>query len=382
MINRYVHDPGTYPNRDISATKLGIQNHGGGDTIFYRRIQVNEHGPEPACENPGSEIVPDDQFSGSQLDGCRWNRTVRYDPPGLEVSGDHLNLESSYADIFGAENSPVTNMVLQDAPEGDWTAETKVTVPLVQCCQQAGLIAYLDDGNYVKWDVIADDGAGQARFELRSEIDDAVQDPQADVWVDYPADDTYWLRLTKSGATYSAAYSFDGESWTEFGTEVANPAIGDGAAIGLFTSGAFQDAPTWAGFDWFTLSNAGQVNTPPVVEEITGDSGEPELEVVGVPSVLKVKKGQTQATLRFRATNTGDAPSGPVELCVKAPRKKLKVKGAECVTREIPAGETAERKVNLKVEPKARGKTTKVELTARGPEVATQRATVRVRVGR
>ena len=42
VINEYVHDPGTYPNRDISATKLGIQNHGPGDTIFYRRIQVME----------------------------------------------------------------------------------------------------------------------------------------------------------------------------------------------------------------------------------------------------------------------------------------------------------------------------------------------------
>ena len=49
VINEYVHDPGTYPNRDISATKLGIQNHGPGDTIFYRRIQVSDAG---AVNNP------------------------------------------------------------------------------------------------------------------------------------------------------------------------------------------------------------------------------------------------------------------------------------------------------------------------------------------
>jgi cytochrome c len=367
MINHYVHDPGTYPNRDISATKLGIQNHGGGDTIFYRRIQVKEHAPEPGCVDLGTPVDPDDEFSGSELDGCRWNRIVRYDPPGLDVSGDHLNLETSYADIFAADNGPVTNMVLQDAPQGDWTAETKVTAPLVKCCQQAGLIAYLDDGNYVKWDVIADEGAGQARLELRSEIDDVVQDPQADVWVDYPADDTYWLRLTKAGNTYSAAYSLDGQSWTDFGTEVSNPAIADGGGIGLFTLGAFQDAPIWASFDSFTLD--------------TGPPGtEPDVSIQA-PKVVKVTPRQNVAKLRFRARNTGDAASGPVRLCVQAPKRKLKLMGKECITRDIPAGEMRERKVKLRVKPKARGKTTKVTLIARGASVTKQRTTVRVRVG-
>jgi cytochrome c len=368
MINRYVHDPGTYPNRDISATKLGIQNHGAGDTIFYRRIQVKEHGPEPDCIDLGAEIDPDDEFSGSELDGCRWNRIVRYDPPGLDVSGDHLNLESSYADIFGADNTPVTNMVLQDTPQGDWTAETKVTVPLVQCCQQAGLIAYLDDGNYVKWDVIADDGAGQARLELRSEIDDVVQEPQADVWVDYPADDTYWLRLAKSGATYSAAYSLDGESWTDFGTEVTNAAIGDGAAIGLFTLGAFQDAPLWAGFDHFTL-------------DAEPEPGQPDLRLSVTPHTRAVKLGRLA---RFTATvrNTGGARATRVRVCANGSRSKVRVVGEACRTKNgLAPGARMAPSFKLKPKPSARGKRVTIRFMARAAGVKTlkDQATLRVK---
>jgi regulation of enolase protein 1 (concanavalin A-like superfamily) len=40
----------TDPNRDLSATKIGIQNHGGGDEVYFRRIQVQvpEEPPQPA----------------------------------------------------------------------------------------------------------------------------------------------------------------------------------------------------------------------------------------------------------------------------------------------------------------------------------------------
>jgi cytochrome c len=274
----------TDPARDLSASRLGIQNHGTGDEVYYRRIQVKEHAAPPfeppGCDEPGSPIDPDDQFDGTELDGCRWNRVVRPDDAARAVQDGSLHLETSYADIYGADNTPVTNMVLQDTPDGDWVAETKVTVPLEICCQQAGLIAYLDDGNYVKWDAIADPGMNQARLELRSEIDDVVQQPEENVWIDYPEDDTYWLRLATEGDTYSAAYSLDGENWTDFPATVENAAIADGAAIGPFVLGIFQNDPIWAAFDWFTLSGEG-VNTPPVIDEIVADpdTGEAPLEV-------------------------------------------------------------------------------------------------------
>ena len=65
---------------------------------------------------------------------------------------------------------------------------------------------------------------------------------------------------------------------------------------------------------------------------------------------------------------------------MKAPKRKLELKGKRCITRNIPAGQMRQRNVTLRVKPKARGKTTKVELIARGPNVTQQKETVRVRV--
>ena len=109
----------------------------------------------------------------------------------------------------------------------------------------------------------------------------------------------------------------------------------------------------------------------------------PALSLQGSSKVVKVKAGGKLAKLRFRVRNGGDTASGPVSLCVQAPRKRLVVRGKACTTRpDIPAGQAGARPVRLRVKPKARGRTTKVTLIARGPDVATERATVRVRVGR
>ena len=109
----------------------------------------------------------------------------------------------------------------------------------------------------------------------------------------------------------------------------------------------------------------------------------PLLTIRGVPRLVKVSKRGKLAKLRFRATNGGGGASGPLTLCVKAPKRKLAVKGKACVSRpSLAPGQTTQRPVKLRVKPKARGKTTKVTLIARGPEVAAQRVLVRVKAKR
>jgi hypothetical protein len=126
------------------------------------------------------------------------------------------------------------------------------------------------------------------------------------------------------------------------------------------------------------LSASGSVTVTVTVGEPS--IGEPELRLRAQPRVVKVSKRKRLAKLRMRVTNTGDAPSGPLTLCVKAPKKKLAVKGKACLTRpSIDPGQTAQRAVKLRVKPKARGKVTRVKLIARGPNVDNKRTTVRVR---
>jgi cytochrome c len=289
----------TDPARDLTATKLGIQNHGTGDEVYFRDIQVKEHetsvGELPPCTGTSSGF--DDDFAAA-FDSCRWDRTLRYDPAGLEQTGGKLHLETSGGDIYGAGDTGPTNFVLQDAPAGDWSVETEVQVPLVKCCQQAGLIVHASDDDYVKFDVIADEGrpnGGEARFELRSETGDVVADPQNSQWLPYPGDDTYFLRLTKAGDTYSAAYRVTGGDWIPFGNTVTNTAVA-GAPFGVFALGIFQDEPIYAAFESFD-----------VLGDEPGDPDAPrDVEAFADPST-----GDAPLPVQFSATGI-DPQGGPL----------------------------------------------------------------------
>ena len=265
----------TDPARDLTHGRIGLQNHGTGDEVYFREVQVKEHGTrELPCAGPRTS--GDDAFEGAAFDTCKWDRTARYDPATLHQSGGALHVETSAGDIYGANDTAPTNVVLQDAPAGDWTAETTVKVPLVMCCQQAGLIVHESDDNYVKFDVIAD--GDRARFELRSETGDVVAQPETSEWLPYPEDDTYQLRLIKTGDTYNAAFRVTGGEWNTFDTPVTNTAV-SGAPVGLFALGIFQDEPIYASFQSFDITGDAVPGAPEVQGFADPISGDAPLEV-------------------------------------------------------------------------------------------------------
>jgi cytochrome c len=105
----------------------------------------------------------------------------------------------------------------------------------------------------------------------------------------------------------------------------------------------------------------------------------PELRVRGRPLVRRVGPTRKQTRFRFRVANSGDAASGPVRLCTRAPRNRVRVVGDRCVIREIAAGGAVNRAVKLRIKPRARDRTTRITLVAQGPEVGSARAAVKLR---
>ncbi|WP_125776714.1 ThuA domain-containing protein [Antribacter gilvus] len=205
--------------------------------------------PDDTAAAPG----PDDEFDGTDLDGCRWS-VVRPDPAGLRVAGGALQIDTTPTDIYGPGNTGVPNIVLQDQPEADWTVQTRVDGSTFdRQYHQAGLIVYGDDDNYVKLDVVTDNQAGQAvarRIELRSEVGGVVQDPQPNAGELLSGE--WWLRLSRTGTTFTASYSADGQTWSEIPGAVTNAAVG-GAGVGLYALGASQTAAATASFDHFRV---------------------------------------------------------------------------------------------------------------------------------
>ncbi len=219
--------------------------------------------PEAAFDSfritrPGAPAGPsfDDEFSGSSLDHNRWNAIVRENAGAYEVAGGQLTITTEPGDIYtGDTTPPPNNFMLQDATHAgpDWTIETKLSGTINGGYGQGGLIAYVDGGNYVKFDAISDAGSPRInRLELRSEVGDVVQNPQPNF--DVPAGTAnIWLRLSKTGTTYAGEYSLNGTTFTALPESVTNAM--QAPDFGLFAFGPQPDGQgDTVSFDHFYLN--------------------------------------------------------------------------------------------------------------------------------
>lgn len=286
----------TYTEVGVYQAVLTVSDPQGAEGTATVEITVGLAPPE--CD-PDVDPGVNDEFDGTELDRCRWSQIVRHDPSLYEVAHGALRVETPDGDIYGEDNSDPSNLFLQPVVEGDWTIETLVDASaLNEQYQQAGLMVYLDDDNYVKFDYLTQNSPGSAvsrSIELRSEIDGVVQNPQPNA-----ADITsgiWHLRLTKTGSEYTGSYSGDGENWTELPDAVSNPAVsdGDGVGFGLFALGTNQTESQVVAFDHFT-----------VVGDEDDDVTPPELTVITSPEEPANGWWTGPVTITAEATDDND----------------------------------------------------------------------------
>jgi PKD repeat protein len=225
-------------------------------------------------DEPPADPPFDDEFDGDELDGCRWDKIRGWKSSNLAVADGGLTITTADADISGGDNGPIENLILQTPPEGDWTVETKMTAPLKDNWQLAGIMLHADNDHYVKYDVVADNEPGQPpvrRVELRYENGGPLTGPSG-VGPDLPPPasptDTWWLRLTKTGNTYTGAISADGETWEQTPGSVSVDLTDPG--LGLMATGPQQsDGPIDVTFDHIRLSQ----NAAPEITSATATPG-------------------------------------------------------------------------------------------------------------
>ncbi|WP_454043291.1 ThuA domain-containing protein [Cellulosimicrobium sp. Marseille-Q8652] len=244
--------PQTKSVADLENAQIGLvslKGNGTASPVLDAQFDWFHITPDDTATAPG----PDDEFDGDTLDACRWT-VVNEDPTGYRVADGSLQIDTTPTDIYGTDNRPVPNLVLQDQPGEEWTVETVVDgSALDRQYQQGGLLVYGDDDNYVKLDFVVDNQAGQAknaRIELRSEVGGVVQNPQPQVG--NLTDSVWHLRLTRSGDTFTGAYSADGTTWTTFDESVTNAPAAD-AQVGLFALGAAADTGAAVSFAHFRV---------------------------------------------------------------------------------------------------------------------------------
>ena len=205
---------------------------------------------------PVTQTVPDptvgaldgtysDEFDSGQLDPAwSWVRT-----PAGEESGGAFVWPTQNADLSGTQNN--ASVLLRNAPQGDYTVETELTIDLGvdtdRSYQQAGLVAYSGDDLYTKLVHVAI-GTGR-RTEFAKEAGG-----YGGMMVGPPADTT-WLRISHRADPnngedeYRAATSRDGEHWV-WGGVWTFPADKSPTRIGLVSMGG---SGATAQFDYFRL---------------------------------------------------------------------------------------------------------------------------------
>jgi arabinan endo-1,5-alpha-L-arabinosidase len=209
----------------------------------------------PASTGPGRlDRAASDEFNGSSLvPGWQLLRS-----PDITLSGGSLNWPTERDDLVGSANT--ASVLLRNAPSGNWTVQTKLTLPLgtdeIRNFQQAGIIVYVNDDLFVRLDRVAIWNTRQSEFG--KEMPYAGRLSYGGTIVGPPAR-TMWLRIVhrtnpRTGEHLLTPFtSRDGRAWTRGGTWTL-PA-GTALKIGLISQGAnASDAPPpTASFDYFRV---------------------------------------------------------------------------------------------------------------------------------
>lgn len=141
------------------------------------------------------------------------------------------------------EYSQYGKYFVADARTSDWSIITKLNFNPTQASQQAGPIAYVDDDHYLKLIRFFDGSTNRIRMDL---VSGASYSPGTGIVNSSAA---VYLKMTKSGTTYTAYYNLDGsENWSQLdqfnNVSLTSPRVG---LIAQNTSGVSAD------FDWVEI---------------------------------------------------------------------------------------------------------------------------------
>jgi arabinan endo-1,5-alpha-L-arabinosidase len=196
-----------------------------------------------------------DEFNDGRLDPA-WSWVRKNRPFGQETGGVY-RWKTQKADLVGEGGA--ASVLLRDAPKGNYTVQTKLTIDLgtntVLNYQQGGLIAYVDDDLWTRLSHVAIWNTRQTEFGKEMPFADGTS--FGGMLIGPPADTT-WLQLShrvdpnNGEHEFRAATSRDGEHWVWGG--VWTLPKGTNPRIGLISLGRTEgDRAATSEFDYFRV---------------------------------------------------------------------------------------------------------------------------------
>ncbi len=298
----------TFADPQIGPTALSDS----APTVPVAKFDWIRFDPDSGTGTGGGTTTELDQFDGTDLASPPWD-VVRRDQ-ALTVSGSALHIPAQAGDIYGDQND-AKNLVLRDAPDGPWTATTRVSFKGTTQYHQAGMILYGDDSNFAKFGRIAHTTAGDEKFEFIQELGGTprndAEDSTGNLDANFP--NVFWLRMKSDGTQVTGEYSTDGLSWTPVGRPTVIPA---NAKLGMFAfSNAAATTPV-ADFDWFEIATAGggTPSGPSYDDQFDGDALDKtrwNAIVRDNPAAYSVSGGNLTITTELGDIYTGDTNPPP-----------------------------------------------------------------------
>ncbi|NPC44116.1 ThuA domain-containing protein [Nocardioides sp. zg-1230] len=293
-------EPGTYTARLTATDPTGAEGY---STVPIRVLN--------ACG-----VQQSDEFGGSTLDG-KWE--VIDDTGMAEVSDGSLRLPIQPTSMYGPGGN-VTDVIVQDAPDGAFEVTAKVTADVTENYQQAGLRLYSDEENWASVHLISAGGVRDVEFiyEAAGNPRNEAADKLGGVPAGFPT--TYYVRLISDGTNLTAAYSADGETFSSVGrpaplSTFADPKIGPTAL-----SGAEVGQPE-AAFDWIRFEPDGTGGASDPTDEFDGadlDDCRWNASVREDPSRHEVADGALTITTTGGDLYQDSDPSGTTNLILQS----------------------------------------------------------------
>jgi beta-glucosidase len=182
---------------------------------------------------------------------------IRRDPSSATQTGGAYVIAPQPGNL---DNHTNRNLLVEPAL-GNWTIESKVTFssPPPLAGQQAGIIVYMDDNNYLKFGV--ENSAGTVQLAETTD-DNLAGTPISQVLATFPnvqrLGNTLWLRIVKSGQRYTTYYSTNGANFVPFYNVGANLT---NVKVGMFGfGGGAANAGLSVAFANFAVRNSGPVS--------------------------------------------------------------------------------------------------------------------------
>jgi regulation of enolase protein 1 (concanavalin A-like superfamily) len=273
------------PSPDMSTaipTSISIASPSPLPTIVPTFTPMLAPTPEPTAlptAIPPTEIPPtavptavayEDEFNGPELNPSWFWLNEASNQWSLSAVPGKLQIIGTAGDMAETCNNH-KNLLLQQAPSGDFEIQTKLTIHPTANYQQGGLIIFNDVDNYVKLDVAWSD-ASSVRGENRGENVQFIV--EKDGKFPRPLDSWPWakvtqtntdifLKISKVGSLFVGAYSFDGQAWTGVGSlntsSIVDPKMGvyaiGGASIDNPASCVISVPDIPVAFDFFHVKH-------------------------------------------------------------------------------------------------------------------------------